>query len=116
MALTNYKFCILLLLGANAWASEAPSAANHISFEEKTDGKCHNLSEGGKLLVMYNNHPSEAISFRLIRYYIDVRQRGGATGIAQPGGEPIKIGCTQVGGRPQRWEIQRAHFVTDEKS
>ena len=77
------------------------------------DGKCQNLSQGGKLQVMRNTHPAQPIRFRLIRYFVDVRQRGRATGIAEPGGEPIKIGCTLVGGRPQRWVVERAEFTTE---
>ena len=83
-----------------------------LSFEMKSDGRCHNLSEGGKLAVLHNSHPTKNINFRLTRYFVDVRQSGRATGIAAPAAEPVKIGCTMVGGRPQRWVVDRAEFAT----
>lgn len=96
-------------------ASEPPAVAeDFLQFETKIDGRCHNLSEGGKLTVMKNLHPSKTIEFRLIRYFVEVRQRGRATGTAEPGGEGIKIGCSQVGGRPQRWVVERATFIQEE--
>jgi hypothetical protein len=63
---------------------------------------------------MRNVHATIPIKFRLIRSFADVRQRGRATGIAEPGGEVVKLGCTLVGGRPQRWDIERAQFVEDQ--
>jgi len=102
---------ITLALALPVSASEpTENAASFLSFETRTDGRCHNLSEGGKLMVMRNNHPSRKIDFRLIRYFIDVPQRGRATGTAEPGGEPVLLGCTLVGGRPQRWDVERANF------
>jgi hypothetical protein len=89
------------------------TAANFLTFETKIDGRCHNLSEGGKLAVMRNNHPTETIDFRLIRYHVDVPQWGRVTGTAAPGGPPVKLGCTLVGGREQRWVIERAQFTTE---
>jgi hypothetical protein len=83
-----------------------------LSFEMESDGRCHNLSEGGKLAVLHNSHPTKNINFRLTRYFVDVRQSGRATGIAAPAAEPVKIGCTMVGGRPQRWVVDRAEFAT----
>ncbi len=87
------------------------TAESYLRFEETIDGKCQNLSTGGKLQVMLNSHPSLKIKFRLIRYFVDVRQNGRATGIAEPGRSPVKLGCTRVGGRVQRWEVERAEFV-----
>lgn len=90
------------------------TAASFLAFETKIDGTCHNLSEGGKLQVMRNLHQTRRISFRLIRYFIDVRQQGRVTGLAPPAGETIKLGCTLVGGRPQRWEVERAEFTMED--
>jgi len=105
---------VLAACSMSSAASEPVAPAeSFLSFEAKMDGKCQNLSEGGKLQVMRNTHPARPIRFRLIRYFVDVRQRGRATGIAEPGGEPIKIGCTLVGGRPQRWVVERAEFTTE---
>lgn len=101
-----------LQFGGPALASEPPAAADSfLSFESLVDGRCHNLSERGKLRVMRNDHPSLKIRYRLIRYFVDVPQNGRATGIAEPGGDPIKLGCTLVQGRPQRWDIERAEFL-----
>lgn len=89
--------------------------AKYLEFEEVGDGKCHILSEGGKLLVMHNRHPDKAINYRLIRFFADVRQWGRATGTASPTDGPVKLGCTQVDGRQQRWEIERAHYDNEAK-
>jgi hypothetical protein len=99
---------------ASGSAPDKPgAAATYLSFENRIDGRCHNLSEGGKLTVMHNNHPTKAIEFRLIRYHVDVPQWGRVTGTAVPGEPPIKLGCTLVGGREQRWGIERAQFTTE---
>lgn len=89
------------------------TAASFLTFETKIDGRCHNLSEGGKLAVLHNNHPTKTIEFRLIRYHVDVPQWGRATGTALAGEAPVKLGCTLVGGREQRWVIERAEFTTE---
>ncbi|MEM7465680.1 MAG: hypothetical protein AAF387_02215 [Pseudomonadota bacterium] len=86
-------------------------AEAELKFEERADGKCHILSEGGKLMVVHNTHDSLPIKFRFIRYFADVRQRGRATGTVVPGEAPVKLGCTQVDGRPQHWKIERANFT-----
>ncbi len=103
-----------LAMGSPSAGGSEPvkTAESFLSFEAKTDGKCQNLSEGGKLQVMHNQHPVRKIKFRLIRYFVDVRQRGRATGIAEPG-EMVKLGCTTVGGRPQRWVVERAEFTRE---
>lgn len=91
------------------------NAESYLVFEEIIDGKCQNLSAGGKLQVMLNAHPSRKIKFRLVRYFVDVRQNGRATGVAEPGGSRVKLGCSRVGGRVQRWEVERAEFSGDER-
>lgn len=106
----------MLVFAASPAAGSAPvdpgAAAGFLSFENRTDGRCHNLSEGGKLTIMHNNHPTKAIEFRLIRYHVDVPQWGRATGTAVPGESPVKLGCTLVGGRAQHWVVERAQFTT----
>ena len=89
---------------------ELGEAAKYLRFEAVDDGKCHILSECGKLMVRHTAHEEKAINFRLIRYFADVRQQGRATGIAAPGEKPVKLGCTLVDGRAQHWTIERAHF------
>ena len=61
-----------------------PNAAAALEFEQLDDGKCHILSEGGKLMVMHNRHSEKAISFRLIRYFANVRQQGRANRYCAP--------------------------------
>jgi len=118
----NFKtFAILVVVHLEMLGMLSPRASEpaedakfFLSFEIKPDGRCHNLSEGGKLAVMHNSHPTKNISFRLTRYFVDVRQSGRATGIAAPAAEPVEIGCTAVGGRPQRWVVDRAEFTTED--
>ena len=102
---------LLSLFPATAKVVSDPEAAKYLAFEAIADGKCHILSEGGKLMLMHNSHPDAPIKFRLTRYFADVRQWGRATGIARPGDEAVKLGCTEVDGRPQRWEVERANFA-----
>ena len=113
---TGYFVIGLLFLGLASASSAAggkidPEALASLAFEKKDDGKCHILSEGGKLMVMHNHHENKAVSFRLIRYFASVRQQGRATGTIEPGNGPIKLGCTQVDGREQHWEVERASFA-----
>ncbi len=96
--------------GAPAFADRM-EAAPHLALESLEDGKCFILSPGGKLRVMRNTHPDRAVKFRLDRYFADKLQAGGAAGTIAPGDEPVKLGCTEVDGREQRWEIQRAEFT-----
>lgn len=111
---TSAALLICAAFPASGSAPEDPgAAANFLSFENRIDGRCHNLSEGGKLTVMHNTHPTNAIRFRLIRYHVDVPQWGRATGTAAPGESPVKLGCTLVGGREQRWVIEQAQFTTE---
>ncbi len=108
-----------LLLVATALASvgadeQVRLPRSFLIFDEIIDGRCQNLSAGGKLQVLLNTHPSRNIKFRLIRYFVDVRQNGRATGIAEISDTPVKLGCTIVGGRVQRWEVERAEFTPDQ--
>jgi hypothetical protein len=119
MPINLKTFAILLLVPLGMLGMLSPQANEPVedaqfflSFEMESDGRCHNLSEGGKLAVLHNSHPTKNINFRLTRYFVDVRQSGRATGIAAPTAEPVKIGCTMVGGRPQRWVVDRAEFAT----
>ena len=86
-------------------------AESFLSFEDKLDGRCQNLSPGGKLTVIHNAHPTKTIRFRLIRYFVDVRQQGRATGVLLPGGNPVNIGCNLVDGTKQQWAVEKADFL-----
>ncbi|MGR8946774.1 MAG: hypothetical protein ACU84Q_01920 [Gammaproteobacteria bacterium] len=106
---------LLMIAGAAPADGDATAdAANYLRFEQLDDGRCHILSQGGKLMVMHSDHEDKAIRFRLIRYFADVRQQGRATGVAVPGEKPVKLGCTLVDGREQRWTVERAHFEPQE--
>ncbi|MBM4227449.1 MAG: hypothetical protein FJ164_06850 [Gammaproteobacteria bacterium] len=80
-----------------------------LRLETVLDGRCHNLSEGGKLVVMHNEHPSRTIRYRLLRVHVD-RPQGLMDGIIAPGEPAQRLGCDKVGGRPQAWQIKRAQF------
>jgi len=90
---------------------DAPTAGAFLKFSSEIDGRCQILSDGGKLFIMTNVHPSRSISYRLIRYFAGVPQPGRAMGTIAPGAAPKQLGCTRVDGREQRWEIQLAEFV-----
>jgi hypothetical protein len=92
-------------------AQQPLSASTELEFQAIDDGHCQNLSEGGKLQVMKNKHPSKPVKYRLVRYFAGTPQPGLIPGVAEPSGEEVKLGCTRVDGREQRWEIQRAVFV-----
>ena len=88
----------------------AHDAGAYLEFESKADGRCQILSDGGKLRVMRNTHTEHAIVYRLTRIFVGVRQ-GLSAGVAPPGGEEVKLGCTKVNGRDQEWSIERASFT-----
>ncbi|NNM01850.1 MAG: hypothetical protein HKO62_13935 [Gammaproteobacteria bacterium] len=110
----------LLIASGPAGAADADMAdpltagAPFLEFETVLDGNCQNLSQGGKLRKMRNVHGDAKIRYRLIRYFADVPQWGRATGIIAPADGDIKLGCTLVDGREQRWEVERAEFVTED--
>ena len=86
-------------------------AAEYLEFLSIQDGHCHNLSEGGQLCLLKNNHPTKKIKFRLERYFVGVRQPGLVVGVIGPGGEPVRLGCTRVDGREQDWKVRLATFA-----
>jgi hypothetical protein len=116
MNCTHSAICaagLFLLAGlvTHANATDAGSgAASYLEFESVLDGHCQNLSPGGKLRIVHNVHPDSAIDFRLFRIFVGKRQ-GRSTGIAQPRGTPVKLGCTRVDGREQDWIVERARFA-----
>lgn len=91
-------------------AEPAGDAAAQLAFESHPDGKCHILSEGGKLRLMRNVHPERAVHYRLIRYFAGRPQPGRVTGTIAPDDTPVRLGCTRVDGREQHWEIESATF------
>lgn len=98
-------------------ADEGATAMAVLAFEEQLDGKCQILSEGGKLVVLRNTHPAQAVRYRLVRLFLGVPQSR-VDGRIAAGETPQKLGCNRVNGRKQSWRIERAAFVAsaDEKS
>ena len=90
--------------------SPAFPAEAALEFEEKLDGRCYILSEGGKLVVMHNRDEASSVRYRLVRLFADRPQMGQTTGVIGPG-EQIKLGCSEVDGRRQYWRVERAAFV-----
>jgi len=89
-------------------------ASAYLEFENKLDGKCYILSSGGKLTLMHNRHPERAIRYRLMRVFAGRPQGSFAVGTLAAGAEPIKLGCSEVDGRPQEWTVVRAEFAPDD--
>ena len=100
--------CLLWLGAGAAVAGDAP-ARGFLSVKSQNDGKCQNLSQGGKLVVLRNTHPDRSIRYRLVRYFMDVPQSR-IVGAVAPGEEGQKLGCNRVDGRDQFWKIERADF------
>ena len=98
---------------ANLPAEASPStddASQFLAFESVGDGRCLNLSEGGKLRILRNTHGERAIHYRVMRVFAGNHPQGLATGIAPANGEPVPLGCTRVDGRVQDWTVDRARF------
>ena len=92
-------------------ASPGAGGANQfLEFESVGDGRCLNLSEGGKLRILRNTHGERAIHYRVQRVFAGNHAQGLATGIAPANGDPVPLGCTRVDGRPQDWTVDRARF------
>ncbi len=91
-------------------AAESGTAGDSLAFEDVLDGKCHILSEGGKLTLMHNRHSDARVRYRLVRLFVD-RPQGLVDGEIGPT-ETVKLGCNRVGSRPQTWRIVRASLVT----
>ncbi len=87
------------------------SAEGFLEFESVPDGRCQILSKGGKLRTVINNHPDKAIKYRFTRMFAGKRQASMAAGIVEPGDKPVKLGCTEVDGYEQTWEIKVVKFI-----
>lgn len=85
-------------------------AGQFLAFESIGDGRCLNLSEGGKLRILRNTHGERAIHYRVMRLFAGNHPQGLATGIAPANGDPVPLGCTRVDGRLQDWTVERARF------
>ncbi len=83
----------------------------YLEFSSELDGKCQILSKGGKLRIVKNNHPDKTIKYRFNRMFAGKRQASMAAGIIEPGDNPVKLGCTEVDGHEQTWEIKVVKFV-----
>jgi hypothetical protein len=108
-------YLLLLILPLNAVASADQTelredAGQYLDFVSELDGRCHNLSEGGKLRVMHNSHPDHPIKYRLVRMFAGKPQMGLAIGTIQAA-ESKKLGCTRVDGREQTWVVERAELL-----
>lgn len=111
-ALATVTLVVLLGLDpARSTASPQQEAASFLRLETVLDGRCHILSEGGKLIVLHNDSP-RTIHYRLARLYVG-RPQGLMDGSIQAGEGPQKLGCDTVGGRPQTWQIKRATFAQE---
>ena len=84
---------------------------DYIEFESVLDGRCQILSKGGKLRTVINNHPDKTIKYRFTRMFAGKRQASMAAGTIKPGEKPVKLGCTEVDGHEQTWEIKAVTFV-----
>ncbi len=101
-----------VVLPPSATASATPGNAQAVDFlaiESHADGRCQNLSEGGKLVVLRNTHPERLIAYRLVRMFAKVPQ-GRVVGVVEPDSEGQRLGCNRVDGRDQSWRIERAAF------
>lgn len=87
-------------------------ASDFLKFETVLDGRCYNLSAGGKLVLLRNTHASKPIDYRLVRVFANTAQ-GLSTGVLDADHAPQKLGCDKVDGRAQTWRIQRARFVEE---
>jgi hypothetical protein len=104
MNLALAPFCLV------ATPAAAEEASAMLAFEEVTDGKCQILSEGGKLVLLRNLHPSHAIRYRLVRMFMDVPQ-GRLDGEIAAGEATQKLGCSRVNRRVQSWRVERATLL-----
>lgn len=93
-------------------AGETPARGTATAFltvDAQVDGKCQNLSEGGKLVILHNTHPARSIEYRLVRMFAKVPQSR-VVGVLAPDGEGQRLGCNRVDGREQSWRVERATF------
>lgn len=102
----------VISVGPGSANGTAGPAANYLKFETVPDGRCQILSEGGKLTLLRNTHPSKTIHYRLVRLFV-ARPQGLMDGSVNPAEDVQKLGCDKVGGRAQTWQIKRAHFAPE---
>lgn len=92
-------------------SSEEANPGSYLEFSSEMDGKCQNLSQGGKLRIVKNTHPDKDIRYRFVRMFSGKPQAGLVIGTIEHGSKPVKLGCTLVDGRDQNWEIKIAKFT-----
>ena len=114
----SHDFRLLMVL-SGLWAlpgvAQTDAAArDRLVLESRSDGKCQNLSEGGKLVVLKSLDGERAITYKLVRYFADVPQST-PVGRISPDTPEQPLGCNRVDGRPQRWEIRNASFEERDK-
>jgi len=100
-----------LFVAAASSASAESGATAFLALESVNDGRCQNLSQGGKLRILRNTHDERDISYRLIRMFAGNHPQGRSVGRAPAGGAAVKLGCTRVDGREQDWVVERARFA-----
>lgn len=107
---------VATLCAVFAWKGSADEparpAASFLAFETVPDGKCQILSEGGKLTLLRNTHPSSTIRYRLLRLFV-ARPQGMMDGEIKSAEGVQKLGCDKVGGRAQTWQVERARFAQE---
>lgn len=108
-------FALGLLVASASGASGSTDAAAFLALESVNDGRCQNLSEGGKLRILRNMHAERDVSYRLIRMFAGNHPQGRSVGRAPAGGAAVKLGCTRVDGREQDWVVERARFEEPEQ-
>ena len=99
---------LLIVSAALPAAGEGGEARDQLRLEARADGKCQNLSEGGKLVVLRSTS-ARPINYRLVRYFAEVPQSPivGRISAEEP---EHPLGCNRVDGRIQRWTIKRASY------
>ncbi len=106
---------LLIHIGASHADGKTPEdlskqAAALLEFRAVPDNHCQQRDHHGKLALLVNLDPGQAIKYRLTRYFNNKPQPGITRGDIAPG-EQIKLGCTRIHGREQVWKITRAHFL-----
>lgn len=95
------------LAPAAAPAQEDPAA--FVEFVKDFDANC--VRWEGYMVMIRSTHPARRIKVTLERQFMGKPTGDRSRSELAPGGEPDKLGCSQLQVGTQEWKITRAEFV-----
>jgi hypothetical protein len=92
-----------------AAAQEAQDPAGFVEFVKDFDANC--VRWEGHLIMIRSTHPTRRIKVTLERQFMGKPTGDRSRSELAPGGEPDRLGCSQLQVGTQEWKITRVEFL-----